>query len=147
MTGRLAKFLPDGSLVYSSLGDDGSTDILEGKHRLFVFKKNRPYQKMLRARFERQKKEENWSDAFAKREQQRMKLRLRETSFWDVQPYALSGHVQMPDPFDVIANGKIKRVARRHGRATPYNKHVVFVHHPSHDFRIGVNVWCGHVFG
>ena len=41
-----------------------------------------------------------WSDAFAREEEERMKLRQRETSFWLVDPEILSGHVQMPDPYE-----------------------------------------------
>jgi hypothetical protein len=74
--------------------------ILEGKHRLFAFRKNGPYMRLVRNRYERQKATEDWSDRFAKIEERRMKLRLRETSFWEIQPHALSAHVQMPDPFE-----------------------------------------------
>jgi hypothetical protein len=80
--------------------DAKGSDILPGKHRVFAFKKPRPYQKFVRARYERHKAAEEWSARFAKLEEQRMKLRLRETSFWDVQPDIVSGHVQMPDPFE-----------------------------------------------
>ncbi|MHC4342226.1 MAG: hypothetical protein ACYSX0_18680, partial [Planctomycetota bacterium] len=79
-----------------------TSGILDGKHRLFAFKKNRPYQRLVRARYQRMKETEEWSPAFAKQEQKRMKLRLRETSFWDVQPRVVSAHVQMPDPFEAL---------------------------------------------
>jgi len=80
--------------------DSKGSDILEGKHRLFAFRKNRPYQKLVRARFARLKAEGSVSASFLEQEERRMKLRLRETSFWDVQPVVFSGHVQMPDPFE-----------------------------------------------
>jgi len=82
--------------------DAKGSPILEGKHRLYVFRKNRPYQKLVRARFERLKAAGDLSASFLEQEQRRMKLRLRETSFWDVQPVAFSGHVQMPDPFEAL---------------------------------------------
>jgi hypothetical protein len=74
--------------------------ILEGKHRLFAFRKNGPYMRLVRNRYERRKATEDWSERYAKIEERRMKLQLRETSFWDIQPHALSAHVQMPDPFE-----------------------------------------------
>jgi len=80
--------------------DAAQSDILEGKHRLYAFRKNGPYRKLIRVRFDRQKAEEGWSAAFLKSEQRRMKLRMRETSFWDVQPRIVSAHVLMPDPFE-----------------------------------------------
>jgi len=80
--------------------DAAKSDILAGKHRMFAFRKNRPYQKLVRNRYKRQKKSEQWSARFAQEEEARMKLRLRETSFWEFQPVAFSAHVQMPDPFE-----------------------------------------------
>jgi len=99
---------------------DRDSRILEGKHRVFVFRKARPYQLLVRARYERQKATEHWSENFARTEEERMKMRLRETSFWDVQPYVVSGHVQMPDPFEALkahcvhfgANALVTRHAR-----------------------------------
>jgi hypothetical protein len=31
-----------------------------------------------------------------------MKLRQRETSFWEIQPFGMSCHAQMPDPFELM---------------------------------------------
>ena len=80
--------------------DAKGSDILDGKHRVYVFRKSRPYRKLVRARFQRLKLEGGVSARFLKHEEARMKMRLRETSFWDVQPVVVSGHVQMPDPFE-----------------------------------------------
>lgn len=74
--------------------------LLAGKHRLYVFKKAPPYQKLVRALFEQGKQNEGWSPQVLKTEESRMKLRLAETSFWELYPNLLSGHVQMPDPFE-----------------------------------------------
>jgi len=80
---------------------DASPDkLLEGKHRLFVFRKSRPYQRMTRARFLRVKKKGSHSEGYLQQEERRMKLRLRETSYWVVTPQVMSAHVQMPDPFE-----------------------------------------------
>jgi len=80
--------------------DSKDSDILAGKHRLFAFRKNPPYQRLARARYQRQKQSEEWSKERAVIEEERMKLRLRETSFWEVTPEIFSAHVQMPDPFE-----------------------------------------------
>jgi hypothetical protein len=74
--------------------------ILDGKHQLYVFRKADPYKTFVRARFERQKREEGWSESFARQEEERVKARVRETSFWEFQPTPVSAHVQMPDPFE-----------------------------------------------
>ncbi len=74
--------------------------LLPGKQRLYTFKKNPPYQKLVRGLFEEQKRTQDWPIEFAKQEEERMKLRLRETNFWMTEPEILAGHVQMPDPFE-----------------------------------------------
>ncbi|MGQ0613700.1 MAG: hypothetical protein ACT4PV_08190 [Planctomycetaceae bacterium] len=74
--------------------------LLPGKQRLYAFKKNPPYQMLVRALFEEQKRTQDWPIEYAKQEEERMKLRLRETNFWMTQPEILTGHVQMPDPFE-----------------------------------------------
>jgi hypothetical protein len=71
-----------------------------GKYTLYAFKKNPPYQKLVRAIYDRMKEEGGHSDSFLKREEERMRARLRVTSLWDVTPAPLSAHVQMPDPFE-----------------------------------------------
>ncbi len=76
------------------------SDLLEGKHRLYAFKKNGPYKKLVRRVYETQKRAERWSRPKTKQEKQRMNMRMRETSFWEIAPYPLSAHVQMPDPFE-----------------------------------------------
>ncbi|MHC4550110.1 MAG: hypothetical protein ACYTEZ_15165 [Planctomycetota bacterium] len=100
--------------------DAKDSDILEGKHRLYAFRKNRPYQKLVRARFARLKAEGSVSASFLQHEERRVKLRLRETSFWDVQPVIVSGHVQMPDPFEGLRGHCVhfgaNILATRHGR-------------------------------
>ncbi|MGH7161848.1 MAG: hypothetical protein ACREID_00075 [Planctomycetota bacterium] len=74
--------------------------LLQGKHRLYVFKKNPPYLKLVRFLYEQEKREGRWSQTYAKAEEERMKLRQRETSFWITEPHPMSAHVQMPDPFE-----------------------------------------------
>lgn len=100
--------------------DAEKSDILRGKHRLYVFRKSGPYQRFVRERYRRQKETEKWSDLFAKEEEARMNLRLRETSFWDVQPYPESAHVMMPDPFEGLRAHCVhfgaNILASRHGR-------------------------------
>ena len=77
------------------------TEIVAGKYRLFAFRKNRPYQKLVKAIYARQKATMEWSKRKAKLEEKRMKARLKETSFWEIYP-ASSVHVQMPDPFESL---------------------------------------------
>ncbi|MEE8106163.1 MAG: hypothetical protein V3T86_11570 [Planctomycetota bacterium] len=76
------------------------SDILAGKHRIYVFRKNPPYKKLVRYLYNHQRRTEKWSADRAKNEKLRMNLKQRETSFWEVQPEAFSAHVQMPDPFE-----------------------------------------------
>jgi hypothetical protein len=70
------------------------------KYTLYVFKKSPPYQKLVRALFDRLKEEKTHSEAWMQREEERSRARLRVTSFWDVTPLPCSAHVQMPDPFE-----------------------------------------------
>jgi hypothetical protein len=70
------------------------------KYTLYVFKKSPPYQKLVRALFDRLKEEGGHSEAWLKREEDRMRARLRVTSLWEVSPAPYSAHVQMPDPFE-----------------------------------------------
>ncbi len=80
---------------------DGSPEnLVPGKYRLFAFRKSGPYQRLTRARFKRLKASGNWSAAYIKQEEHRMRRRLRETSYWVVTPSVMSAHVQMPDPFE-----------------------------------------------
>jgi hypothetical protein len=53
-----------------------------------------------------------------------MKLRLKETSFWEIYPGAMSAHVQMPDPFESLKAHCIHFAAnvlatRHHGPTFP----------------------------
>lgn len=70
------------------------------KYTLYAFKKSAPYQKLVRALFDRLKEEGGQSDSWMKQEEDRSRARLRQTSFWDVTPGPHSAHVQMPDPFE-----------------------------------------------
>ncbi len=70
------------------------------KYVLYAFRKSPPYQKLVRALFDRLKEEGGHSDSFMKREEDRSRARLRVTSFWEVTPGPHSAHVQMPDPFE-----------------------------------------------
>jgi len=90
------------------------------KYTLYVFRKSPPYQKLVRAIFDRLKTEGGHSAAWLQREEERSKARLRVTSFWDVSPLPHSAHVQMPDPFEglkshcvhFVANALATRYAR-----------------------------------
>jgi hypothetical protein len=92
------------------------------KYTLYAFKKNPPYQKLVRALFERLKEEGAHSAAFLKQEEDRMRARLRETSFWDLSPGPHSAHVQMPDPFEGLRSHCVhfaaNVLATRHARHT-----------------------------
>ncbi|MFQ5844104.1 MAG: hypothetical protein ACE5JG_03870 [Planctomycetota bacterium] len=89
--------------------------LLEGKHRLYVFKKNPPYVRLVKWVFGQQKKAEGWDPERVRLEKVRMRMRLRTTSFWELNfqrsnplgdhyarpaPEIMSAHVQMPDPFE-----------------------------------------------
>jgi hypothetical protein len=80
--------------------DTPEGSLLPGKHRIYAFRKSPPYASLVRALHEEHRRTAGWSDAFAREEEERMKLRQRETSFWLVDPEILSGHVQMPDPYE-----------------------------------------------
>jgi len=91
-------------------------DLLPGKARVYVFKKARPYQKLCKWVYDQYEKANARSKEQLKLEKARMKLRQRETSFWEVQfervneagkeyggtttEEVMSAHVQMPDPFE-----------------------------------------------
>jgi len=91
-------------------------DLLPGKQRVYVFKKARPYQKLCKWVYEQYEKSDARSKQQLTLEKARMKLRQRETSFWEVQfervneagkeyggsspEEVMSAHVQMPDPFE-----------------------------------------------
>jgi hypothetical protein len=96
--------------------------LVAGKYRLIVFRKNVPYKAFVQNRYERQKVSEKWSDHFAQLEKERMKLRQRETSFWEIQPHGMSCHAQMPDPFELMKAHCIhfaaNVLATRHRRVT-----------------------------
>jgi len=74
--------------------------LLPGRQRVYAFRKNPPYLALVKALFEEHKRTAGWSPQYARDEEERMKLRLRETSFWMCDPEIVSGHVQMPDPFE-----------------------------------------------
>jgi hypothetical protein len=89
--------------------------LLGGKQRLYAFKKARPYTKICAWVYDQYKKSGEYSPDRLKVEKQRMKMRQRETSFWEVQfrrmsevgkeyggvtEEVMSAHVQMPDPFE-----------------------------------------------
>jgi len=84
------------------LPDARNSDLLAGRYRLYAFRKAGPYRRFVRARFDRLKQEGTHSKRWLQEEERRMKLRMRETSFWEVQPYPISAHVQMPDPFEAL---------------------------------------------
>ncbi len=90
------------------------------KYVLYAFKKAPPYQKLVRALFDRLKEEGGHSDALLKREEDRMRARLRMTSFWEILPSPHSAHVQMPDPFEGMrshcAHFAANVLATRHAR-------------------------------
>ena len=90
------------------------------KYTLYAFKKSPPYQALVRALFDRLKEEKGHSDAWIKREEERMRSKLRVTSFWDVLPGPHSAHVQMPDPFEGLrshaAHFASNALATRHAR-------------------------------
>jgi hypothetical protein len=90
-------------------------DLVGGKQRVYVFKKARPYQKLCKWVFEQYEKSGEYEADRIKVEKARMKMRQRETSFWEVQfrrlseagkeyggiiEEVMSAHVQMPDPFE-----------------------------------------------
>lgn len=97
LAGAMEKLFAEWNRVFP---DAKGSDLLQGKYRLYVFKKSRPYQKLVKAKYKREKVELEWSKRRAKEEEARMRARLKETSFWEFQPYAASSHVQMPDPFE-----------------------------------------------
>lgn len=80
--------------------DTPEGSLLPAKHRVYAFRKNPPYVALVRALYEEHRRTAGWSEAFARDEEERMKLRQRETSFWLLDPEILSGHVQMPDPYE-----------------------------------------------
>ncbi|MHC4937613.1 MAG: hypothetical protein ACYTHK_01430 [Planctomycetota bacterium] len=90
-------------------------DLLGGKQRVYVFKKARPYQKLCKWVYQQYEKSGEYSPERLKVEKARVKMRQRETSFWEVQfrrlseagkeyggivEEVMSAHVQMPDPFE-----------------------------------------------
>jgi len=91
-------------------------DLLPGKQRVYAFKKAKPYQKLCKWVYQQYEKAGIVSKERLKVEKARMKLRQRETSFWEVQfqraneagkeygadapEEVMSAHVQMPDPFE-----------------------------------------------
>lgn len=92
------------------------------KYTLYAFKKSPPYQKLVRALFDRLKEDKGHSESWLKREEERSKARLRVTSFWDVLPLPHSAHVQMPDPYEGLKAHCVHFVANalatRHARVT-----------------------------
>ncbi|MHC4953011.1 MAG: hypothetical protein ACYTGZ_03915 [Planctomycetota bacterium] len=93
-------------------------DLLPGKQRVYVFKKARPYQKLCKWVYDQYEKSGSYSKLRMKQEKVRMKMRQRETSFWEIQfqrvneagkeyggaqpDEVMSAHVQMPDPFEAM---------------------------------------------
>jgi len=92
------------------------------KYTLFAFRRNPPYQKLVRAVYDRLKEEGGHSAAFMKREEERMRARLRETSYWEIHPAPVSAHVQMPDPFEGLRSHAVhfaaNVLATRYARVT-----------------------------
>jgi len=94
----------------------GDRQLLPGKQRVYVFKKARPYQKLCKWVYDQYEKSGEHSKEALRLEKGRMKMRQRETSFWEVQfqrvseagaeyggaadDEVMSAHVQMPDPFE-----------------------------------------------
>ncbi|MCZ6572008.1 MAG: hypothetical protein O7C98_02455 [Planctomycetota bacterium] len=98
--------------VFPSSKDE---NLLEGKHRVYVFRKNPPYRRLARWAFEQQKQSQRWDPARLRMEKVRTSLRQRVTSFWEVHfkrvnpqgdqygradTEIMSAHVQMPDPYE-----------------------------------------------
>jgi hypothetical protein len=90
------------------------------KYTLYAFKKNPPYQSLVRALFDRLKQEAGHSAGWLQTEEERSRARLRQTSFWEVSPAPYSAHVQMPDPFEGMrshcAHFAANVLATRHAR-------------------------------
>ncbi|MCK6461806.1 MAG: hypothetical protein L6Q95_18150 [Planctomycetes bacterium] len=90
------------------------------KYTLYAFKKSPPYQKLVRALFDRLKEDKTHSATWLQREEERSRARLRVTSFWDVLPLPHSAHVQMPDPYEGLkshaAHFVANALATRHAR-------------------------------
>jgi hypothetical protein len=87
---------------YRIFPDSKGTEMIAGKYHHYAFKKAGPYQKLVRALYKRQKAQFQWEGRTDKIEKARMKARLKETSFWEIHPGAMSAHVQMPDPFESL---------------------------------------------
>jgi hypothetical protein len=81
--------------------DTNDKDVFAGtKYTLYAFRKNPPYQKLVRAIFDRLKEEKGHSTSWIQTEEERSRARLRTTSFWEISPSPFSAHVQMPDPYE-----------------------------------------------
>ncbi len=81
---------------------DTADNILEGKCRVFVFRKAPPYQRLVRAKHKRLLASGRFTGDRLKIETLRMKMRLRETNFWEVVPNPMTVHVQMPDSIEAL---------------------------------------------
>ena len=81
---------------------DTRDDILAGKCRILVFRKAPPYQRLVRAKHKRLLAAKSLKGDRLKIETLRMKMRLRETNFWEVVPNPETVHVQMPDSLEAL---------------------------------------------